>query len=62
MANDTNMWNDIKEYEKGTDKDKEMAKELALCFCERYVEFNKRKAEKLKKKFEKKWNMWGNYY
>lgn len=62
MANDTDMWNDVKELEKGTDKDREMGKDLMYCFIERFVDGNERRANKLKKKFEKKWKMWGNYY
>ena len=57
MANDVDMWHDIKNC-----KDIKMKKMLIKCFEARFEEGDIEKAEKLKNEFIKEFGFWGNYY
>jgi len=57
MANDVDMWHDIKNC-----KDIKMKKMLIECFEARFEEGDVEKAEKLKNEFIKEFGFWGNYY
>ena len=60
MANDIDMWDDIEEYEETGDI--EIAEDLGECFYWRYTEYDEKKSEELKNKFQNKYGFWGNYY
>lgn len=60
MANDTDMWNDIEELER-TGQQKQ-ADELLGVFHQKFNEGNEKKAEKLKERYEEKWNIRLKYW
>ena len=59
MANDIDMWNDIKELEKTNPK---MAEDLLEIFHEKFIKGNRKKAEKLKERFERKYKISLKYW
>ena len=59
MANDIDMWNDIKRLEKENNL---QAQILIACFNARFIEGNLKRAETLKKLFIKEFGYWGKYY
>ena len=58
MANDINMWQDIRKLE-----NKEEAEDLLNCFLLKYIEDgDKAKVEEAKKSFKQKYGYWNNWY
>lgn len=57
MANDIDMWNDIKEIE-----DEAEALLLNECYNAKFINNHEKQAEYLKNLFQKQYGYWGNYY
>ncbi|MHA1873556.1 MAG: hypothetical protein ACTSVB_05525 [Candidatus Heimdallarchaeaceae archaeon] len=60
MANDIDMWQDIKELEKAGKK--EQANDLLKIFHQKFIKGNIKKAEKLKEKYIKKYGWIDSYW
>ena len=57
MANDIDMWNDIKEIE-----DEKEAELLNECYNAKFINNDNKQADYLKNLFQKEYGYWNNYY
>ena len=60
MANDTDMWNDIEEFEKNGEQDK--SNDLLEVFQARFGDGDIERANELRKRYIKKWGWIDNYW